>query len=167
MLTFRTDIIIRGKKGEKYQEIKTKYGFDLVDIYMMSGVLGFINNKKDIQETEGNITATLPRTVLQRRYQKIEFLYQIVTLNNEIDIDVENAIKLAFEEDTIEQPKKLYKKELFDDYAMGGIDILYNMLADITYDKQVDNIKEIMDKFLENSNIEEKTIADIFEEAGL
>ena len=49
MLTFQTDIVIRGKKAEKYQELANKYGFLLVDIYMMSGVLGFINNQKDVQ----------------------------------------------------------------------------------------------------------------------
>ena len=47
MLTFQTDIVIRGKKAEKYQELANKYEFLLVDIYMMSGVLGFINNQKE------------------------------------------------------------------------------------------------------------------------
>ena len=53
MLTFQTDIVIRGKKAEKYQELANKYEFLLVDIYMMSGVLGFINNQKDVQDMTG------------------------------------------------------------------------------------------------------------------
>ena len=130
MLTFQTDIVIRGKKAEKYQELANKYEFLLVDIYMMSGVLGFINNQKDVQDNESSITANIPRNVLQSRADKIDFLYQVVALSEEIDIDAENAMKLAFEENSIENPKKLYKRELFDDYAMGGIDILYDMLSD-------------------------------------
>ena len=49
MLAFQTDIVIRGRKAEKYQTLKNIYGWDLVDIYMMSGVLGFINNRKDVE----------------------------------------------------------------------------------------------------------------------
>ena len=56
---------------------------------------------------------------------------------------------------------------MFDDYAMGGIDILYNFLSDVVYDKQVDNIKDILDKFYEQSNLGEKSIDDILEEEGL
>lgn len=167
MITFSTDIIIKGKKAEKYQELKNKYSFDLVDIYMMSGVLGFINNRKDVQDNDNTVTANLPRNVLQNRSDKIDFLYQVVTLSEEIDLDAEKAMKLAFEENSITNPKKMYKRELFDDYAMGGIDILYNLLSDVVYDKQVDNIKDILDKFYEQSNLGEKSIEDILEEEGL
>ncbi len=167
MLTFQTDIVIKGKKAEKYQELKNKYGFDLVDIYMMSGVLGFINNQKDVQDNDNSITANLPRNVLQNRADKIDFLYQIICLSDEIDVDAENAMKLSFEENSIANPRKLHKKELFDDYAMGGIDILYNMLSDVIFDKQVDNIKDIIDKFFEKSNLGAKTINEILEEEGL
>ena len=167
MITFSTDIIIKGKKAEKYQELKNKYGFDLVDICMMSGVLGFINNRKDVQDNYNTVTANLPRNVLTARSGRIDFLYQIVTLSEEIDLNSEKAMKLAFEENSVTNPKKLYKRELFDDYAMGGIDILYNFLSDVVYDKQVDNIKDILDKFYEQSNLGEKSIDDILEEEGL
>ena len=167
MITFSTDIVIKGKKAEKYQGLKNKYGFDLVDIYMMSGVLGFINNRKDVQDNDNMVTANLPRNVLQNRSDKIDFLYQVVTLSEEIDLDAEKAMKLAFEENSITNPQKMYKRELFDDYAMGGIDILYNLLSDVVYDKQVDNIKDILDKFYEQSNLGEKSIEDILEEEGL
>ncbi|MDD3453636.1 MAG: hypothetical protein PHN42_05150 [Bacilli bacterium] len=167
MISFQTDIVIKGKKAEKYQELKSKYGFDLVDIYMMSGVLGFINSSKDVQENDSTITANLPRTVLNNRSSKIDFLLEIITLSEELDVDADNAIKLAFEDSSLENQKKMYKKELFDDYALGGIDILYNMLSDVTYDKQVENIKEIIEKFFENSNINQKTVDEIFEEEGL
>lgn len=167
MLTFQTDIVIRGQKAEKYQELKQKYSFDLVDIYLMAGVLGFINNQKDVQDNNSNVTANLPRNVLQNRGSKIEFLYEIITLSEEINVDPDNAIKLAFEDTSIEKPKNLYKKELFDDYAMGGIDILFDMLSDVVYDKQIDNIKDIIEKFSDFSGLNrEKTADEIFESEG-
>ena len=104
---------------------------------------------------------------MQSRSERIDFLYQIVTLSEEIDLNSEKAMKLAFEENSITNPKKMYKRELFDDYAIGGIDILYNLLSDVVYDKQVDNIKDILDKFYEQSNLGEKSIEDILEEEGL
>lgn len=167
MISFQTDIVIKGKKAEKYQELKSKYGFDLVDIYMMSGVLGFINLSKDVQEGDSTITANLPRNVLNNRSSKIDFLCEIITLNEELDINTDNAIKLAFEDSSSENQKKMYKRELFDDYALGGIEILFDMLCDVTYDKQVENIKNIIEKFFENSNLNQKTVEEIFEEEGL
>lgn len=167
MITFSTDIVIKGKKAQMYQELSNKYGFLNVDIYMMSGVLGFINHQKDVQDNDNSITVNIPRNVLQSRSERIDFLYQIVTLSEEIDLNSEKAMKLAFEENSITNPKKMYKRELFDDYAMGGIDILYNLLSDVVYDKQVDNIKDILDKFYEKSNLREKSIEDILEEEGL
>ena len=165
MIIFSNDVIIRGKKAQKYQELSNKYGFLYIDIYLMSGVLGFINHQKDVQDND-DLFITIPRNVLQNRAEKIDFLYQIVTLSEEIDLDSEKAMKLAFEENSIASPK-LYKRELFEDYAMGGIDLLYNLLSDVVYDKQVDNIKDILDQFYEQSNLGEKSIEDILEEEGL
>ena len=165
MYTFATDILIRGSKGEKYQELKAKYGFDLVDIYMMSGVLGFMNHKKGLPEN-GPVTANLPRNVLTLRSEKINFLYEIITLNEEIDSDAENAMKLAFQVNSVENPKT-YKRDLFDDYMYAGIDILYDMLSKIPYDNQVDNIKEILDKYSGDDSISQKTAVEVFEAEGL
>lgn len=164
MYVFATDITLRGKKGEKYQELKAIYGFELVDIYMMSGVLGFMNNQKGVSD-EGAITATIPRNTLTLRSEKIDFLYEIVTLNEEIESDAENAMKLAFQVNSVENPKT-YKKELFDDYAYAGIDILYDMLSNIPFDNQVENIKEVLEKYSGESN-NLKSLEDIFESEGL
>ena len=167
MLSFQVDIIIRGKKAEKYQMLKNIYGWDLVDIYMMSGVLGFINNKKDIQDNDSKAVANLPRTVLNNRSSKIDFLCAVITLSEEIEADSDNAIKLAFEDNSISPPKKLYKQELFDDYATGGIDILYEMLSNIDYENQVDNIRAIIERFVGNNGIVNRTVEEILDEARL
>ena len=167
MAMFLTDIVIRGKKAYKYQELKNIYNFELVDIYMISGVLGFLHNKKDVQDNDGTLTANIPRTVLERRSKKINFLYEIITLHEELDVDPDRAMQLAFEINSVEHPVKMYKKELFDDYALGGIDILYDMLSNVTYDRQVDNIKNILDKYSESYTVNQKTTNDIFEAEGL
>lgn len=167
MLTFQTDILIRGKKADKYQELKTRFSFDLVDIFMISGVLGFIHKKKDIQQNDGNTIANLPRNVLQNRSEKIDFLCEIISLSEEIDLDPDKAIRIAFEDSSIDKPKKLYKLDLFSEYALGGIDILYEMLSISEYDEAVDNLKSIMDKFLLDEKIGKKTTEEIFDEEGL
>lgn len=53
---------------------------------------------------------------------------------------------------------------LFDDYAMGGIDILYDMLSKIDYENQVDNIRDIIERYIDYSNIENKSLQEILEE---
>ncbi len=161
MYTFGTDVLIKGKKGEKYQELKAKYGFDLVDIYMMAGVLGFMEHKKGVQD-EGSVTATLPRNVLTLRSEKIDFLYEIIALNEELENDAENAMKLAFQVNSVENPKT-FKKDLFDDYMFGGIEQLYDMLSNVPYDNQVDNIKEILDNYSGDNSDSQKSADEIFE----
>lgn len=125
MLSFNTDIVIRGSKAEKYIELNTKYGFLYIDTYMMSGVLGFLNNKKDTNENDDKSsvpkTANIPRTVLNSRSDKIDFLCEIITLHEELDINEEQAMKLAFEDIKTTDAKKLERLETFNDYAMGGM----------------------------------------------
>ena len=162
---YSSDIVIRGKKAEKYQELKIKYDFDLIDIFMMSGVLGFLNNKKDIQSNDSEATANLPRNTLNKRSDKIDSLCQIVYLINEIDVDPDNAIKVAFEEKK-EEGDRLIRRDLFFDYAMGGIDILYDMLSKTDYDNQVNNLKSIIDKYTNESNIEEESLDDLLTKEG-
>ena len=162
---YSSDIIIRGKKAEKYQELKIKYDFDLIDIYMMSGVLGYLNNKKDIQSNDSEATANLPRTTLNKRSDKIDFLCQVIYLINEIDIDPDNAVKVAFEEKK-EDGDKLTRRDLFFDYAMGGIDILYEMLSNTDYDNQVNNLKNIIDKYMNANDTGEESIDDLLTQEG-
>ena len=167
MLKFQTDILIRGKKAEKIQELKVKYDFELVDIYMIAAVIGFLNNAKDINENDSDATANLPRTVLNNRQHKIDFLCEIMTLHNEIDNDAESAIKLAFEESKIDNSNnKMYKKELFHDYAMGGIEILYQMLANVEYDNQVENLKNILEKYNNDEYMTSQSLEEILNNQG-
>lgn len=172
MLSFNTDIVIRGSKAEKYIELNTKYGFLYIDTYMMSGVLGFLNNKKDTNENDDKSsvpkTANIPRTVLNSRSDKIDFLCEIITLHEELDINEEQAMKLAFEDIKTTDAKKLERLETFNDYAMGGIDILYNLVANQEkFGDPVDSFKNALDMYLPNEDIGKKTVDEIFEEAGL
>lgn len=168
MAVYTRDIVLIGSKAEKFQQLKSIYGWDLVDIYMMAAVLGFINNKKDIMEKDKDVSANLPRNVLSSRASKIEFIKEIITLSNELGTgDDEKAMKLAFETNSIEDTSNLYKDDLFNDYVMGGIDILYNMLSNVVYDNQLDNLKDIIERFFANSNVSKKNINDIFDEEGL
>lgn len=160
-----TDIVIRGSKAEKFQELKIKYGFDLIDIYMMSGVIGYLNNKKDISSNDSDSTANLPRSVLNNRADKIDVLSQVIWLSEEIEIDPDEAIKIAFEEKK-EEGKKLIRRELFFDYAMGGIEILYDMLSNTDFDNQVNNLKNIIDKYSNEYDESEQTIDEILNKEG-
>lgn len=164
--TYQTDIVIRGKKAEKYQEIKIKYEFELIDIYMISAVLGFLNNKKDIQMNDSNATANIPRTVLNNRSDKLDLLSQIILLHNEIEINPDEAVKIAFEEKK-EDGEKLQRRELFYEYSLGGIDILYDLLSNTEYGNQIENLRKIVDKYSTSSTERVETADDIFAKEGL
>lgn len=162
---YTTDIVIRGSKADKYQELKLKYGFDLIDVYMMAGVIGFLNNKKDISKNDTETTANLPRNVLNNRADKIDVLSQIIWLSKEIEVDPDEAIKIAFEEKK-EDGEKLDRRELFFDYSMGGIDILYDMLSNTDFDNQVNNLKNIIDKYSDQYDANEQTIDELLDREG-
>ena len=168
MLSFSTDIVIKGKKAEKYQELNTKYGLLFIDIYMMSGALGFLNKKKDTNEADSSATANIPRTVLISRSEKIDFLCELITLDEELEVNEEQAMKLAFEDAPANSKEKLLRFETFNDYAMGGIDCLYDLLCkEKKYGDPVDSFKAALDMYLPNEQIGKKTADEIFEEAGL
>lgn len=172
MLSFNSDIVIKGKKAEKYQELNARFGnkdvFTFIDIYMMSGILGYLSKKKDINEADSNATANIPRTVLNSRSEKIDFLCELITLEEELDVSEEQAMKLAFEDAPANSKEKLHRFESFNDYAMGGVDVLYNMLLnEKKYDDPVDSFKATLDMYLPNKDINKKTADEIFDEVGL
>ena len=172
MLSFNTDIVIKGSKAEKYIELNTKYGFLYVDTYMISGVLGFLSGKKDTNENDDKSgipkTAKIPRTVLNSRSDKIDFLCEVITLNEELSINEENAMKIAFEDVKASDAKKLDRLERFNDYAMGGIDDLYEMIVNQKkFGDPIDSLKNVLDMYLPNEKIGKKSVDEIFEQAGL
>ncbi len=167
MLTFSTDIVIRGNKAEKYQELKSKYDFELIDTFIISAALGFINNKKDIQSKDSDVTANIPRTVLNSHSALIDDICEYIVLYEDIESDEEQAIKTAFADSSLENAVKLEKLERFIDYSYGGIDILYDELTSDKYADAVDGMKNLLDKYINKSSINIKTTDEIFEEFGL
>lgn len=167
MLSFSTDIIIKGSKAKKYQELKIRYGFELIDIFIISATLGFINKRKGVQEKDGNETANIPRVVLTSHERLIDEICEYIVLSEDLDAGEEEALKTAFADSSQKDSKRLEKLERFIDYSYGGIDILYDELVSDKYADAVDGMKNLLDKYLDKSSISTKTTEEIFEEYEL
>lgn len=164
---FQSDIVIKGDKARKMQELRTLYGFELYDIYLISAVIGFRNHKTDSQskDPDNKYTANIPRTVLIKRAEKMDFVSKVMVLTEQINTDSKKAMDLAFEESTANEPKKLYRMDLFNEYALGGIDIFYDMISKVSYENQVDNLKNILDTY-NSEDDSNKKIEDVLEKEG-
>lgn len=167
MLSFATDIVIRGSKAEKYQELKSKYGFELIDTFIISAALGFINNKKDIPSKDSAVTANIPRTVLNSHSSQIDDICEYIVLSEDLEANEDLAIKVAFEDSSLENASKLEKLERFIDYSYGGIEILYEELTSDKYADSIDGMKNLLDKYISSANIQVKTPEEIFKELGI
>lgn len=160
------DIFIKGKMREYFLQLNEKYEITFLDIYLISGVLGFLRRSKDIVEKDDGDAITIGRNVLTNNTYKIEFLYSMIMLYDEIDINPDEAIIKAFEVNDDNQDKIIEKSELFISYAAAGIKILHQMLDDVAYDNQIDNLKELIEAELAEKVEETKTYDRIFEDKG-
>ncbi|MDH6367984.1 MULTISPECIES: hypothetical protein [unclassified Breznakia] len=159
MLDFSSDIILRGDHVSMVKKIQELFeNPDYIDIYLVAGAVGVIKNKKSQEISEMNISPiTIPRNVLtnSQRNKYIELIFGAVALNEYLYDDEDRAIKVAFEESSETDNKKMERKVLFHQYALGGLEYLYRELIEKYEDSDsapIIIISEFFDKMRELSS---------------
>lgn len=149
---FNSELTIKGEYALKMSEIKAKYSFTYIDIFLYSILLG-IDNKSYVNKYSDNDnsieeTASIPRSVLINSQEILNNIFAIAVLkSNENNIN-EDILKIAFE-DKDDDYKTFEKFKCSFNYALGGINILYTMLIpnDGVVKDEITILNGILDKY--------------------
>lgn len=149
---FNSELVFKGDTARKMIEIKNKYSFIYMDIFLYSILLGIDNNlyteKSNESDQNNDESASIPRNVLVNSQDILNNICAIAILKKyEKNLD-EDILKIAFE-DKDEDYKSVEKFKCSFNYALGGINKLYTMLIpnDGVIKDEISILNGILDKY--------------------
>jgi hypothetical protein len=148
--------IIFSYKADKFRRITEIFdSLRQIDVYLLAGMIGVLNDKKDQEKSEGTDTLNIPRDVLHNPGLKLEFLMSTIYLiKSGQDVNDRDLLRNAFETNDYGGTgfRKLDRVALFHEYALGGIDILYNKIVEASNESTDDPIDILIDYYEELYN---------------
>ncbi len=124
-----------------------------VDVYIAGVAIGLAKKLKTQTDNSIADTATIFADAVISEQEKLKVLYRIMQLINDSSLSAEDRIDLAFRYDTdAEYVKK--GMELFNSYARGGIQWLYDEITEnaTTKEDYIENIAEMIDNYYQDYN---------------
>ncbi len=131
-------------EGKKSIERKT-YIFDtLLECFMTAMMLGIIADKKEPEDSDKTIYATVFADILGKKRATLERIYQHMVLTKYTDLEIDERIKKAF--GIIKEEDKKEELENLKSYMRGGLLIIDN------YFKDCKTIEDFCNKIIDFKN---------------
>lgn len=159
------DLIFYGETSMKIKALKDESGiFERnLDVYLAAGLVGAIYykkgivNKGELEKKNDSKTTINASQLLGAESTRIKFLTSLIFLieSHDKDYDENELLKLAFSDwfrtttnEKLSESEDKYK--LFNDYVIGGVNILYDKIIGTSNDQ--DNYLRNYYKFIEEIN---------------
>lgn len=156
---FRTAILFHGKHGEYAEQLSPdendkKLLFNrIMDVYLIAPLVGFVYQRT--AEKDGSaITKRIMSETIPKELNRLEFNYELIMiLDKKSEPDINKRLDRAFRRSDESVKEGL---DIFNSYARGGIEVLYEKLIENTNtpedmaDKVMDFLEEYQEKFLED-----------------
>lgn len=161
---FTDDILLRGKHAtytkrlapRDIEENNNMKAFNrYIDVLMVGAVIGFITGKKEKTDRESEYKdddARIFLNAIQNNHDSIDVVFRTIMLLDKVNDETEeDRINRAFRDDLNREFNDNHKKnkELFLDYARGGITYLYNKIFQdaVNQDDIISNINDFVADF--------------------
>lgn len=166
---FSNEIEFNGKYATYARFLRDEIGLvqTFREAYVIGSIVGYMNNRMETPDSEPKVqpASVFPNELSKRRID-LRFIYRIIMLLKEEDgFTLDDYKNRAFRDDP-EENADTYKAnmELFNSYACGGVEYLYEMFQNETsIDKVVDKLYKFLHEFsidvgiLENEELPEFT----------
>lgn len=128
------------------------------EVYTVSAIIGFLNSTKSKVDDEKVQPASILPSELAQKRPVLTYIYRLIMLLDETEgFDIKNYQDRTFRDDADveEHPEKLKANmELFNAYAMGGLEILYDKFKDCKEKIDVVNtLYEYLDDFYSDNGL--------------
>ena len=146
-------------ENKEEEEIsKTPFFKRNIDVMFAAAILGFRLNRKGQPESSADKKRTILNEQIITNKSVIQFIYRlIILLDDSIEEDFEEKLKIAFASNTTEierkddEPNDNKYEKLFYQYILGGIEYLYENLIG-NGNNPIDNIGQLLDDFQPNDD---------------
>lgn len=158
---FLEDYLFTGSHEEKARkligEIDNASGAKIfssaVELYMAAAIVGTYYKKKSSRE-KGDKTLRIMQNQFTNHYEKLMFIYKLIMLSDpDLKLQSIDKINNAFRYRENEQNIKV-----FEEYMLGGVDILYDKLfvsTNTSYDDFLASLNQLLNDFKNKSENDE------------
>ena len=137
-----------------------------LDVYILAPIIGFLYGKKASGDNSTTTTRKIFPDQLIKESSQLKYNYQLIMLiDQKYEPSLENRIDKAFRFYGTEKTER--DKQLFEEYVLGGVEVLYEKLTDsekaITVDDYVRNLYGFLEEFHDryNSSISDDFICEL------
>ncbi len=158
---FDKEFEFKGKHAGYVRFLKDEIGLFKTyrEAYTISSIIGFINATKAAKDTseKAQPASILPSEMAQKKTD-LTLIYRLMMLLDEKDgFTIDDYKNRAFRDDADaeEHPEKFKQNmELFNSYALGGLEIIYDKFQSCS-DKNstVNNLYDFLTDFFEDNNL--------------
>ena len=152
-MDFKVDFLLKHTSWSNYLKITKELKiFDrTVDLFLVACTIGIYDDKRMEADLSDEITSIGRNTfTINEDVNRItEFLFQNAILHSKtIDMDLESRKKIAF--DLLSNNSEITPQKLLIEFANYGMSIINDCITDNDLET-IANIKELLDKYIENS----------------
>lgn len=133
---FDKDIIIHGRHATRMKKLSATFDEDgnsffvrNIDVYMVAPVIGLFYEQKSVRDRADNDTANILLSQISKELVNMQFVYRLILMSDKkYEPDLEERVNKAFR--FFGTPEAEADEELFNQYVLGGIDKIYEMLIE-------------------------------------
>ena len=147
---FSNEIEFTGKYATYARYLRDEAGVVATfrEAYVLGAIVGFMNNRMETADNEPKVqSASIFPNELSKKKIDLRFIYRVIMLlKEEKGFTLDDYKNRTFRDDPEENPET-YKSnmELFNSYACGGVEYLYELFRDNSdTDKVVDNLYKFL-----------------------
>lgn len=153
MRLFENDLNIVGKHATyiKFLVNDAKLYDNYIDVYMNAAVFGYLYDEKSNRDKLSTDRARIYADAFSNHRDECLFLYRIITLLDDKDIDTEERLNRAFRYDAIPEKNEVVEEclENFNAYVRGGVEYMFKLLTEgnVSKDDYIRSAFEASKKF--------------------
>lgn len=119
-----------------------------VDVYMTGAIIGLAKKRKAAVDNSVDDTATIFDAAVIGEQSNLKFIYRLVIMLNDPALSNDEKVDMAFRYDTDAEKVKT-GMQIFNSYARGGIEWLYEKFTDgiTTKEDYLQKIAEVVSEF--------------------
>lgn len=174
-MLFDKDYSFRGSHAEKVRELtsqftstgKARLFSSNINIYVLAPLIGFLYRRKACLDKSSNETNKIFFSEIARRSDDLQYNYRLIMLLDEKnELSFEGRLNKAFRYYGNECKETLADEQLYEDYVLGGVDVLYEKLIQdaLKPEDYLKNLYDFVEEFEEryNSDVPIEDIADMY-----
>jgi hypothetical protein len=163
IVLFQKEYSFRGTHADKVNRLTSQFDDNgaskmfnrNIDVYIIAPLIGFLYGRKGSIDKTGNSTTKIFPEQLFKEESILRYNYQLILLlDKKHELDFEKRVNKVFRNYGDESEQTLADEQVYEQYVLGGVDVLYEKLIEgaTNPEEYVIKLYDFMEEFNERYN---------------